>query len=225
MPQSYFKNFDDGYSDPELIAAQYQIGRNAFFEVQLALAEYADAQNSASGGVAGSPDLAAAIGVGTSTGGGGGFCPERSQWVRVENHKSLKAANLIGREGLGLYNPITRNFNKLTKATLHKDMPLVLLTAGRAKNLVSDSHQIITRPFDRVGKSVRNYQSGDVLTFDNAVTNKQKNFNIYQDVFTIESVGRGDVVEIELETEYIYVSGVDKNCGVVAHNRKPLIED
>lgn len=219
MPQTYFKNFDDGHSDPDLIAAQYRIGRNAFFEVQLALAEYADDQDSASGGVAGSPQLLGAIGIGA--GGGDRGCPEKSQWVRADNHKSLKAGSLIGKEGIGIYNPVTRNFNKLVKAILHKDVPLVLITAGRAKNLVSDSHQVITRAADQIGRNLRNYLSGDVLTFDDAVINKQKNFNIYQDIFTIEPAGRGDVVEIELEGEHLYVSGMEQESGVVAHNRKP----
>lgn len=69
MSQTYFKNFDDSHSDPELIAAQARIGRNAFFEVQLTLAEYSDVQNSASGGVAGSAALAMAIGISIDSGG------------------------------------------------------------------------------------------------------------------------------------------------------------
>lgn len=223
MSQTYFKNFDDSHSDPELIAAQYRIGRNAFFEVQLTLAEYAGAQDSASGGVAGSPMLLDAIGISIDSGGFIG-CPEASQWIRTDNHKSLKAGNLVGKEGITIYNPVTRNFNPLVKATLHKDVPLVLITAGRAKNLVSDSHQVITRAVDQVGRNLRNYQSGDVLTFDDAVINKQKNFNIYQDIFTIEPAGRGDVVEIEIETEHIYVSGMERESGVVAHNDKQPIE-
>lgn len=222
MTQTYFKNFDDSHSDPDLIAAQYRIGRNAFFEVQLTLAEYADAQDSASGGVTGSPMLLDAIGI--SVDGGGFGCPEKSQWIRTDNHKPMKAGSLVGKEGMGIYNPITRNFNPLVKAVLHKDVPLVLIVAGRTKNLVSDSHQIITRPFDRVGKNLRNYQAGDVLTFDDAVINKQKNFNIYQDIFTIEPAGRGDVVEIEIETEHIYVSGMERESGIVAHNDKQPIE-
>lgn len=69
MPQTYYKNFDDSASDSELIAAQSRIGRNAFFEVQLTLAEYADVQTSASGGVAGSSALAMAIGISIDSGG------------------------------------------------------------------------------------------------------------------------------------------------------------
>jgi hypothetical protein len=211
------RQFDDGHSDPDLIATQYRVGRNAFFEVQLTLAEFADAQRG--GGTAGSPNLVAAIGIGEGSGAG---CPEVSQWFRTDNHVPVRAGALVGKQGIPIYNPITRNFNKLRRATLRKNVPLVLIASGQAKNLVSDSHQIITRPFDRIGKNLRKYRCGDVLTFNDAVSNGQKNFNIYQDVFTIEPAGRGDVVEIELETEFIYVSGMECDSGVVAHNRKPL---
>lgn len=220
MPQTYFKNFDDGYSDPELIATQYRAGRNAFFEVQLTLAEYADAQSSGGGGVAGSPALAMAQGIIP----GGSGCPATSQWLRTENHNPIRVGELVGKTGVPIYNPVTRKFNPLVKATLRHGAPLVLITAGRSKNLVSNSHQIITRAADEVGKNLRHYWSGDVLTFDDAVINGQKNFNIYQDVFTIEPAGYGDVVEIELEGEHLYVSGMTPDSGVVAHNRKPLTD-
>jgi len=54
------RRFDDAYSDPDMIAAKYRTGQNAFFEVELALAELSDfARSSSSGGTQGSPDFVA----------------------------------------------------------------------------------------------------------------------------------------------------------------------
>jgi hypothetical protein len=60
---SNWRNIDDGYSDPDIIAAQYKAGGTAYFEVELTLAEFNDRIVANSGGNAGSPNLIAALGI------------------------------------------------------------------------------------------------------------------------------------------------------------------
>jgi len=221
MGQGYFRNIDDSYSDPTLVASQYQIGRNAYFEVSLTLAEYADSLDSLRGGVVGSPDLAQSLAG--AYGGIGIGCPEVSQYVWVDGHKTIRAKKLIGQEGrVRLYNPITRNFNVLKSAKIVQQ-PLCEITTQRGvASIVSASHQIIRYATDRVGISLARCVTGQaVLSFDEGLVEKVKNWNIYNDtVMWYKDVGMGDVVQIELEDEWIYATGSTRKQGIVSHNRK-----
>jgi uncharacterized membrane protein len=48
--RDYQRNQDDIYTDPSLVSSRYQLGRNAFFEVELALAELDNKSINSSGG-------------------------------------------------------------------------------------------------------------------------------------------------------------------------------
>lgn len=213
MGQSYYRNVDDSYSDPALIATQYQVGRSAYFEVQLVLAEFADSLSSLSGGLAGSPDVAQAVAASGVVGG----CPEVGEYVWADGCKPVKAKTLLNQEGkVSLYNFITGNYNVLKRATLLKDQPLLKIeTARGAKNRVSSTHCIIRNTQDKIGLPVVRYK-------DELLSAEVK--NIYSDTLILcESDGVGDVVKIELETEFIYASGSDKQRAILAHNAKQPI--
>lgn len=216
MGQGYFRNVDDGYSDPALIATQYQVGRSSYFEVQLVLAEFADSLSSLSGGLAGSPDVAQAVAASGAIGGG---CPERNEYVWIDVHKAVKAQTLLNQEGkVSLYNFITGNYNVLKRATLLKNQPLLKLeTARGAKNRVSNTHCIIRNTQDKIGLPVVRYK-------DELLSAEAK--NIYSDTLLLcEADGFGDVIKIELETEFIYASGSSKTQGIMAHNVKRADDD
>lgn len=220
MPRGYYRNVDDGYSDPELIATQYQVGRNAYFEVQLTLAEFADSIQSGTGGLQGSPDVAQALaGAGVS-----GGCPRVDQYVWVDDYQAVKAKTLIGQEGkIRLYNPITRNFNVLKSAEILKSQPICGITTQKGfSSIVSHSHQVIRNVSDMTGINLTRCKTGqEVLGFDEGIVSKSKNWNVYADTLIwFQDLGFGDVVCIELETEWIYASGITKKAGIVAHNRK-----
>lgn len=218
MPKGYYRNVDDSYSDPELIATQYQVGRNAFFEVQLTLAEFADSIQSGTGGLAGSPDIAQSLAEGTGVIG----CPHIDQYIWIEGMQAVKASNLID-TNIPVYNPLTRNFNRVRKARLLPNQSIVKLTTAKGiENIVSTTHQIIRNTADRTGASLMRYDvNQEILSFDEGKTGKNKNWSIYDDVLIARTeFGFGDVVEIELEDEWIYASGSTEQAGIVAHNRK-----
>lgn len=215
MPRGYYRNVDDQYSDPELIATQYKVGRNAYFEVQLTLAEFAESIQSGTGGLQGSPDIAQSLA-------GAGGCPQVDQYVWTLGMEAIRASKLVDTE-IPIYNPLTRNFNKVKRARILRNQPLVQLgTAKEIKNVVSTTHQIIRNTADLTGISLLRYGTQkDILSFDEGKLGKVRHWNIYSDILTeMIDVGFGDVVELELETEWIYVSGSTKKEGIVAHNRK-----
>ena len=53
------RQFEDAHSDPDLIASKYRVGRNAYFEVELVMAELSNAMTtrSSGGGNQGSTDV------------------------------------------------------------------------------------------------------------------------------------------------------------------------
>ena len=210
----FYTHSDDGYSDPEVISVGYQVGRSAFYEVQLTLAEFASAQQSASGGVLGSPNLIQA--QADIPGQGEGTCPQKDEYIWGK--RPMKASTLVGKTGIPIYNPITRNFNELLEARLVADVDLCWMVTRHTKALVSTSHQYIQNPMDRIGKNLRNHQTGDVLSFDES----QGHMNCFLDDFSLEPAGKGDVVQISLKTEFIYVCGHDRKKGIISHNRKAI---
>src|SRR4051812_4500249 len=117
MRRDYQRNADDRYSDPDVLATQYQVGKSAFFEVQLTIAENESraVSGGSSSGSGGTVNVSVLDG-GTGGGGGGYYCPERSQYVWVESCGvpfPMEAVLLVGRKDLSLFNPLTGNFNKL----------------------------------------------------------------------------------------------------------------
>jgi len=214
MGQGYFRNIDDSVSDPTLIGSQYQIGRNAYFEVSLTLAEYADSLDSLRGGVVGSPDLAQSLAG--AYGGIGVGCPEISQYVWIDDHKAIRAKRL--KVGMSLYNPITRNFNKLNTVEILKNQPLMKIGTQRGvENIVSLTHKVIKNTADSRGTSLLSYGTGLELLSWEAKGDK----NIYGDTLVeMTDAGFGDVVRVSLDAEFIYASGMTKTKGVLGHNRK-----
>lgn len=224
MGQGYFRNVDDGYSDPELIAAAYLVGKSAYFEVELTLSEFNDRIIANSGGLAGSPNLIAATASGP--GGSGIGCPEENQWVWVEsslgvNH--IKAKSLLDLEGdIRLYNPMTRRFNVLTRARALKNVELYeTRTRFGVEGITSLSHKLIQNAGDLIGKSLSNFVVGnEALRVENATK------NIFLDqVVEISFIGVGTVIEISLKSEFIYASGSRKAHALLGHNQKQVNPD
>lgn len=220
----YFRNSDDAYSDPDVISTNYQVKRNAFFEVNRNLAIYNENQTSGGGGNQGSPTLIAATGGGGGYGGGGGGeggCPHVDQYVWVERGTRvvpIKAKSLLKKVGkVRLYNPITRHFNLLIGAELLEEQPLFYIhTINGAEGFFSKSHKIIRNTADKMGVSLSHYiVGGEVLRFESHTR------NIFIDtLLECSDADTGDVVKISLDKEFIYAAGMDKHLATVAHNRK-----
>lgn len=222
MPQ-YFRNQDDAHSDPYLIGMQYQVGRNAFFEVSLTLAEMADANSSLRGGEAASPDVVQVQYGSAFT----NNCPEVNQYIWIDERKAVKARSIVGKD-VNLYNPVTRNFNRLVSAEIVRDQPLFkIVTSKGIESIVSQSHKVITDSSDLFGVPLIHYGAGrSILSFDEGRMGKLKNWNTYSDTLVeISDAGFGDVVKIALATEYIYACGTKKTEGTCAHNRKANPDD
>lgn len=218
MP-TYFKNVDDTYSDPAVIATQSRVQRNAYFEMNRE--EYGEAQTSATGGVNGSPGLVAAIGGGSGYGGGGNpGCPEVDQyvWVKIDGKVGcVKAIDLTKKKKYLVYNPVTTNFNEIVHAEVQKGVSLVeIITFSGIIAIVSASSKIVKNTGDVNGTWI-----ADLDLNDEILTAKRP--NIYQDtVISMTDAGIGDVVELSLKPEQLYVCGVNKIHGIVKHNRKRL---
>lgn len=213
-------NFEDGLSNPDVIGTAYQVGRNAFFEVQLTLAEISEQRSAMNSSTASSSVTPVLVG-----GGNGGIfgCPRVDQYVWIDEHKAVKVKSIVGRDDVKLYNPITRKFNRLVSATILPDQPLFKFVTGMGyESIVSRSHKVITNTADKVGIALQNYGVGrECLSFDEGKVGKVKNWNIYGDhVLEMSDAGFGDVVEITLATEFIYACGSTKKGGHVAHNLK-----
>lgn len=222
----YFRNSDDQHSDPLLIGTQYQVGRNAYFEVALTLAELADANTSLRGGNPGSPDVAQAV-IAGSGGGTQGGCPALDQYVAVgTNHDDLrciKAKSLAGRQGeISLYNPITRNFNLLVDVEIIEQPLFKIVTSKGFESIVSQSHKIIVNTADLYGMPLIHYGAGrECVSFDQGKLHGENHWNIHIDnLIEISDAGIGSVVKISLQTEFIYACGSKKWQFVVSHNRK-----
>lgn len=231
MP-NYLTTQDDVYSDPDIIAGRYKVGRNAFFEVELTLAEFQGGQRSSSGGsssggsiLISSPDFLAATGNSDV-----GFkCPEVNQYVwSVVGDFSMRpimAKSLLTNREHYLYNPITRNANRVISATLIKNAELIDFETGfGARSIVSDSHKYIPNVMDRIGRSIKISGLGfPIVTFNKAQRNGKNQWSCFSDAFTsLKTVGKGDVIEICLESEFIYATGNDKEWATLAHNLKAV---
>lgn len=220
MGQGYFRNTDDSISDPELIAGRYRIGRSAFYEVQLTLAEFSDTNVSASGGINGSPTFIEAVGLESPFIG----CPSMDEfiWIKVNdkpNSKPLpvKVSELWERyqaqKKIEVFNPLSNNYNRLIFAEV-LTQPLVMLeTSFGIKNLVSASHKIIKNTADINGTPLAQHTAeAEIVTW---------NSSCYQDVVKSKTNRpNGEVLRISLDAEFIYLSGHNQDAGILAHNRK-----
>lgn len=204
-----------------MVAGRYQSGRNIAFEVMLTLAELQESMQSAGGGLAGSPALIGA--VNTESGGIGG-CPEVNQYVWADNYKAIKAKTLVEvKKDICLYNPVTRNFNKVTAAEIVEDQPLFKVRTTRdVETIVSQSHKAIVNTSQLNGMFLVHYGVGrEIMTFDEGKQGRIKHWNIYIDTLVeMSDAGRGSVVKISLDNEFIYACGMTKSAGLVSHNRK-----
>lgn len=215
----FFRNVDDSRSDPEILAAGFQIGRSIAYEVDVTLAEFNDRIVPNGGGLPGSPALISAIYSETPQE-GGGFCPEVNQYVWVgtneQNLRPIKVKSLTGKEGeISLYNPITRNFNILEGLVITEQPCFEIKSLRGISTIVSQSHKVIRNTNDFQGISLLNYiAGGEVLTFE-------KSTNIFADTLVeMKDVGVKKVGIITLATEFIYVCGKGKKSGICSHNRK-----
>lgn len=206
---------EDRYEDPEVLGTQYVVKKNALFEISATIATPQEISNTnASGGGAFRSLLQSGGG-----GGGGGFlgCPHVDQYIPTDIG-TIKAKNLpkfINR--IRLYNPITTHNNLLVGAQILKDQPLFkTITKFGITSLTSCSHKVIRNTADKLGISLEKYDINlEILRLDLATK------NIFSDVF-IEKIpaGFGDVVEIELDQEFIYASSSNKTNFILSHNRK-----
>jgi hypothetical protein len=232
MARNYLRNSDDPMSDPEAIAARYQLGRNAFFEVALTLAEQRDNEraNGASSGSAASAGSIALVSSGGYGGyGGGGFCPREDMYVWVCNADAADIrpvrvhylADNCGRKQFHLYNPITKNANKLVSAVYRHEVPTISFDTERgAAGVVGETHKVIRNPSDLDGHRLKGYL-GEVLSCFKEKQGERTVERLYLDqLLEVREKDPATVVEISLEKEFIYWMGEDRGCGTLAHNRK-----
>lgn len=218
MP-NYYRNVDDAISDPELIAAKYLIGRSAYFEVQLTLAELSDNIASIAGGISGSPVVISAVGYESPT--INPQCPTLDQYIWVE--KDEKPWPLMVKTVLKdfsnhrLYNPVTGNFNKIVDMKQGVQPTFEIFSQQGIMAKVSTTHKLIMNTQDHWGTAVRDYVIGkEILMF-------QHPQNIFSDIlFGVKDIGKEKVAEIKLEKEFLYICGATKKHGFVSHNQKPV---
>lgn len=240
----YERNQDDVQSDPELIAARHRIGRSIFFEVELSLSEQRQKEQT----IKDQSRLNMALGyesnpITTNYGYNSIFidaygndvpygCPFIEDYILVGEKGQLPrpilAKSLVSRgsSNYSLYNPITKNFNKVKSARIIYDSPLLRVKTS-LKDIgarFSTTHKIIRNASDLVGQSMVDHVLGSELVVTKREKSENKvNFNIYIDSLVDILYNpnlRGDVVEIELETEYIYASGTEEDEMILGHNRK-----
>lgn len=206
---------EDRYEDPEVLGTQYSVKKNALFEISATIATPQEVANpNASGGGVFRSLLQSGGG-----GGGGGFtgCPEVSQYIPTDIGvvKAKILPKFVNR--VRLYNPITTHNNLLIGARILKKQPLYKTTTlSGIHSLTSWSHKVIRNTADKVGIALEKYDINlEILRLDLATK------NIYSDEF-IEKIpsGYGDVVEIELESEFIYASSSSEKEFILSHNRK-----
>lgn len=205
MARGYYRNQDDSRSDPDIIALEHLVGRNAAFEVALTLQEYAENIKSAGGGNSGSPGLIADVYIETG-GGGQPNCPEISQRLLTkEGYVTCdKIYDKYLTEEVFLLNPITGNCNLITSLKI-VDSPIVEIATNRAKLVCSTSHKVIKNFQDLNGTWFG--AAAEVLTYTD---------NCYFDqILETTPKGTGSVMQITLDKEFIYVAE-----GVLSHNRK-----
>ena len=239
MP-NYLRNQDDFLSDPEILTARHKIGRSVFFEVELTLSEEKQKEQSMKDpskfNMALSLESNSLFRVGgLRYFGGGGFgggeefgCPEVSDYIWVgkpgEKPYSIRVMSLLKKEAnFLLYNPITRNFNKIIKTELLIDREILQITSAKGQIAkVSTSHKIIKNTNDKVGEFLFDHAQGsEVLVTKREVKKHKAQFNLYSSmIIDMKNIGRGDVVEIELEKEFIYASGSTPDNFFLGHNRK-----
>lgn len=227
MGRNYFRNVDDPTSDPEMIAGRYQLGRNALFEISLTLAELADNARAASAGGTGSTvdDFS-----GGTFGGNRGFvgCPRVDQFVWVVKDRSpepVKAEELLDMsKDWHLYNPLSRVRDPLVQVQLLKDQPLSRhVTERGAAAVCSHTHKAVCNTGDLKGTALNQLapHGGEILSCWEEEQEDLLVMRLYQDALKqVNGHGRGDVVVISLEKEYIYMVGETTRCGTVAHNLK-----
>lgn len=231
--RNYFRNQDDAISDPELISTKYLIGKNLYFEVQLALAEQqsTDPSRSSSSGPSTDAGLNQVILIyGGGGGSGGSFgCPEENENVWVNNGDGIPMpiparALLRDSQIWTLYNPLSREFDALEYAELIENVGIYRMTTklGSSK-LVSESHSIITNTQDLGGtpmmKHWMKYSNSEVVSME------LSSRNIFSDeIKQIQFVRPGNVIKIHLKTGHIYISGHSDEYVSLDHNLKPLPE-
>lgn len=228
MP-NHLRNTDDELSDPELLASRYRIGRSVFFEVELATADIFDRVS-----VNFSSLQATAVGLEASSifasGVGGIGCPEENQVVLVKSIdntlSSIKVKNLIGKnKTFFLYNPLTGNYNKLVEARKFSTELFEFSCLNGSKLVCSLSHKIIRNTGDFNGRFILDHPIGEeVLTSIVKLEGKKpRSLDLELSTFTeFTNLGKtGNVVEISLESEFIYSVGSSiKFPMVLSHNRK-----
>lgn len=217
------RQIEDGYSDPDYIIAKYMLGRNAYFEVELVLADLADRERLANRG---SFDIASFNFTGESDGIGTIGCPEEDDlvWVKGDSGPiTVKARELLDKKHL-VFNPMQGTYHKLKTAELIANATIMKLTTYRGHVArVTDTHQILTDTADEVGRNLTNMSVNDAV----AVFSFNSDFLSVPAVdilAEITPIGFGNAVSIELYDGHIYGSSSRGHGGIAAHNRKQPIE-
>ena len=171
-------------------------------------------------------EISTAPSGGSSGGGGWGTCPRKDQLVPVMGDGGgieLKPAGSLDVATDWIYNPIDKTFHRLRSAEIYYDVPIVRVeTTNGVCGYSSPSHPIFPHAEHELGVRVDCVNRGDdVLLFS------PQRFELYQRfIASVQTVGFGDVVRIEMETGHIYgycdAAGADL---IVCHNAKPPLED
>lgn len=215
MP-NYYRNQDDIISDPEWIATRHRLGPNAYFEVQLVLAELGAAQLGIVQAQLTQETVNIEVGEigGTYTPG----CPTLDQYILIGEKESIKCRDWI-KSATPAFDPLTQTFNDLVDYLIRPQEVFLVTTEKGISITVSSTHRILLNPFDLLGTFLRDLTVGDeILTYN-------EGFAFIDKISSIDSLGLQDTLRISLNKVYIYVSGNDPNKGVFAHNRKPQIDE
>lgn len=165
---------------------------------------------------------------GTTPGGGWGpgTCPREDQLVPVMcefGGVELKPCGLLDVKTDRMYNPIDKDFHRLRSVEKFHDVPIYRVeTTNGICGYSSGTHPIFPHREHKLGVRVDSVKRGDdVLIF------WPERWELYQrTIASVQIVGMGTVVRIEMETGHIYgycdVGGEDV---IVCHNAKPVLID
>lgn len=212
------RQIEDGYTSPGSIETMYRIGRNAYFEVELALAERGNTDFDSN---VNSSSLTNITAQGYEGDGGILGCPDFKDFVWIKDIHGeiypIRAQSLLFPQDRYLYNPVTGHFNRLKFSKRLTATTFKVTTQNGVESIISDTHKIILDPSDLIGTGLNLMKVGDeVLTFriDKGITLR------LDKIISIDRIGVSSVILIELDDEFIYASGSNAQMGIVAHNRK-----
>lgn len=166
-------------------------------------------------------------GQGHYNGSSGFGCPFENDFVLVgekgDKFPRPVFAKALLSENYSLYNPLTRNYNKIKDVKLIKDVEMYgAFLDNFPLARVSKTHKCILNTNDLNGTFLSKYKkNSEILSILVDVKNQEISLKTNSiELFDYNPTETFNAIEISLEEEFIYCSGVTKTHFLLGHNRK-----